>query len=40
MAVELAKSALDKGDDPNSGMSSRLKSVLEGLNLLDSAEIP
>ncbi|MDR2134841.1 MAG: hypothetical protein LBP27_07005 [Treponema sp.] len=40
MAVELAKSALDKGDDPNSGLSGRFKDILEGLNLLDSTEIP
>jgi hypothetical protein len=39
LAVELAKSALDKSDDPNSGMSSRMKDILEGLNLL-SVEIP
>jgi hypothetical protein len=40
MAVALAKSALGKGDDPNSGLSGRLKEILEGLNLLDSTGIP
>jgi hypothetical protein len=37
MAVELAKTALEKGDEPGSGLSDRLKQILEGLNLLDSA---
>ncbi|MDR1586657.1 MAG: hypothetical protein LBS57_04290 [Treponema sp.] len=40
LAVGLAKSALDKSDEPNSGLSGRLQDILEGLNLLDSTEIP